>query len=166
MPVFIVLCLVIALIVETGSPIQKLLLEPAVMYSGLTIGVIAMVGDFFSKIPEKIGYDLFASGTIVAWFVMWKPLFTKDSPIFFYFPVYLALLAALAALFFISQRRKIDKTSLGLMQSIVDSGVADPWMIMLWVFITLYLENHFLQFPVAMTLLITRQTLSGCLVKP
>ncbi len=165
MPVFIIFCLAMAFIVDTGNFMQKVFLHPFFLYTGLALAILSIIGNFFRKIPEDIAYDLFSSSVLLAWFALWKPLFVKDSPIFFFFPVYFALMAALASLFFISQRRKIDKVSLGLMQSIVDSGVADPWMVMIWVLVTLYLENHFLQFPVAMTLLITRHTLSGCLKK-
>ena len=112
-----------------------------------------------------LSYDLFSSGTLMAWLPLWKPLFVKDAPIFFFFPVYFAVITAIATLFFMSQRNKIDQVNLKLMQAIVDSGAADPWMVMIVVLITLYFNNHFLQYPIMMTLLTTRFTLSGCLLQ-
>ncbi|MEQ1545325.1 hypothetical protein [Methyloglobulus sp.] len=163
MPFFVALCLIFAIIVQTGSPLQSVLLSPVFIYGGLTIAVVTIIGSFFKFVPENIGYDLFSSSILLAWFAYWKPLFVKDSPIFFFFPVYFALIIAFATLFFIGQRNKIDRDSLQRMKSIVDSGAVDPWFIMVCVLITLNFENHFLQFPVMMTLLTMRYVLSGCL---
>jgi hypothetical protein len=99
----------------------------------------------------------------LAWFALWKPLFVSDSPIFFFFPVYFALIVAFVSLFFIGQRHKIDHDSLQRMQAIVDSGVIPHWFVMICVTVTLYFENRFIQFPTFMTLLAVRYALSGCL---
>jgi len=163
MPVFIAFCIALALIVETGSSVQALLLSPLVIYIGLTIAIVTIIVSFFKKLPETISYDLFASSTLLAWFALWKPLFVAESPIFFFFPVYFALIVAFVALFFIGQRHKIDQDSLQRMQAIVDSGVVAPWFIMTCVLVTLYFENRFIQFPTMMTLLALRYALSGCL---
>ena len=163
MPIFVLLCLIIALMVQTGSELQYFLVSPITIYIGLSIAIATIIANFFKKIPENISYDAFSSGILLAWFAYWKPLFVKDSPIFFFFPVYFALLAAFVALFFIGQRHRIDKESLKQMQSIADSGIVDPWFVMIFVLITLYFENHFLQYPVMMTLLTFRYALWGCL---
>jgi len=163
MPVFIAFCIALALIVETGSSVQALLLSPLVIYIGLAIAIVTIIVSFFKKLPETISYDLFASSTLLAWFALWKPLFVAESPIFFFFPVYFALIVAFVALFFIGQRHKIDQDSLQRMQAIVDSGVVAPWFIMTCVLVTLYFENRFIQFPTMMTLLALRYALSGCL---
>lgn len=163
MPVFVILCLTLAGILQLNSSLLDFLVSPIVIYIGLTFAVIAIVASFFNKLPENITYDVFSSSVLLTWFAYWKPLFVKDSPIFFFFPVYFALLMAFAALFFIGQRHKIDRDSLKLMQSVEDSGVIEPWFVMTCVLVTLYFENHFLQYPVMMTLLTIRYALSGCL---
>ena len=163
MPFFVAFCLILAFIVQTGNPIQAVLISPVVIYVGLAIAVSTIIGSFFNKIPEKISYDLFASGILFAWFAYWKPLFVADSPIFFFFPVYFALIVAFVSLFFIGQRHKIDRDSLQRMQAIVDSGVVAPSFVMVCVTVTLYFENRFIQFPTTMTLLTARYALSGCL---
>ncbi len=140
-----------------------MLVSPVVLYGGLAVAIITIIGNFFKKLPETISYDLFASSILFAWFAYWKPLFVSDSPIFFFFPVYFALIVAFAALFFIGQRHKIDQDSLQRMQAIVDSGVVEPWFVMICVTVTLYFENRFIQFPTMMTLLTMRYALSGCL---
>jgi hypothetical protein len=165
MPVFVALCLILAVIVQTKSPLQGVLVSPVFMYVGLTIAIATIIGSFFKKLPEKISYDIFASSILFAWFAYWKPLFVSDSPIFFFFPIYFTLIIALATLFFIDQRHKIDRDSLQRMQAIADSGVVDPWLVMICVTVTLYFENRFIQYPTMMTLLTMRYALSGCLKK-
>ena len=165
MPVFVMLCLVLAVIVQINSPLQELLVNQAVMDIGLVVSVAVIIASFLNKFPENIRYDVFTSSVLIAWFAYWKPLFVKDSPIFFFFPLYFALLIAFFTLFFVGQRHKIDRDSLKLMQSIVDSGVVDTWLVMAAVLVTLYFEDHYLQFPTMMTLLAIRYALSGC-VKP
>jgi hypothetical protein len=163
MPVFVLLCLAFAVLVQTASPLQNTLVSPLVIYGGLTIAIATLIGNLIKKIPENLSYDLFSSSLLFVWFAYWKPLFVKDSPIFFFFPVYFALIIAFVTLFFIGNRHKIDQYSLDTMKSIVDSGVADPWLVMIAVLVTLNFENHFLQYPVMMTLLILRYALTNCL---
>lgn len=163
MPFFVALCLILAVIVQTGSPLQGILVSPVVLYGGLTIAVATIIASFVKRLPEHISFDLFASSILLAWYAYWKPLFVRDSPIFFFFPVYFALIVAFVSLFFIGQRHKIDRDSLQRMQAIVDSGVIEPWFVMICVTVTLYFENRFIQFPTMMTLLTTRYALSGCL---
>jgi hypothetical protein len=163
MPVFVALCLILAVIVQTKSPLQGVLVSSVFIYVGLTVAITTIIGNFFKKLPETISYDLFASSILLAWFAYWKPLFVTDSPIFFFFPIYFTLIIAFATLFFIDQRHKIDRDSLQRMQAIVDSGVVDPWLVMTCVTVTLYFENRFIQFPTMMTLLTMRYALSGCL---
>jgi hypothetical protein len=163
MPIFVVLCLALAAVVQTGSPIQAVLVSPAFIYGGLAIAIAAIIGTAVKKLPEAISYDIFASSTLFVWFAYWKPLFVPESPIFFFFPIYFALIVAFAALFFIGQRHKIDQDSLQRMQTIADSGVVAPWVVMICVLVTIYFENRFIQFPTFMTLLTMRYALSGCL---
>lgn len=163
MPIFVALCLILAILVQTESQIAMMLVSAPVLYGGLAVATATIVASFFKKIPEMISYDIFASSALFVWFSYWKPLFVKDSPIFFFYPVYFALVVAFVTLFFIGRRDKIDKDSRKLMQGIVSSGVVDPWILMGCVLVTLYFENRFIQFPTFTTLLVMRYTLSSCL---
>jgi hypothetical protein len=163
MPFFIATCLVFAGIAQTNHPIQKYLALPMFIYIGLALAVLVIVLTYFKKIPESLNYDIFNVSILFIWYAYWKPLFVDESPIFFFFPIYFALIIAFASLFFVGQKHKIDAFNLKLMQSIVESGVVEPWFIMLCVLISLYFENHFLQFPIMMTLLTMRYTLTECL---
>jgi hypothetical protein len=163
MLIFVAFCLILAILVQTGSPVQAVLVSPFFIYGGLTVAIAIIIGNFFKRLPEKISYDLFACSALFVWFAYWKPLFVAESPIFFFFPVYFALIVAFADLFFIGQRHKIDQDSLQRMQAIVNSSVIQPWFMMACVLVTLYFENRFIQFPTFMTLLTMRYALSGCL---
>jgi hypothetical protein len=90
-------------------------------------------------------------------------LFNKDSPIFFFFPLYFAFMTAFVSLFFINQRHKIDYETLRLMQSLSEMKGLQPWLVMSCVLVTLEFQKHYLLFPVMMTLLIMRFALSSCL---
>ncbi|MEQ1527930.1 MAG: hypothetical protein ABL925_01335, partial [Methylococcales bacterium] len=90
-------------------------------------------------------------------------LFTDDSPIFFFFPLYFALLTAFVTLFFSAERQRPDQQTKQQMQLIADKSRLKPWLIMLCVLGSLEVQEHYLLYPVLMTLLILRFALSSCL---
>jgi hypothetical protein len=163
MPLFVILSLIIAIIVQTGSPIEAWLTSSLALYGGLTVALATIVAAFLKRIPEPISYDIFASSTLFVWFSYWKPFFVKESPIFFFYPVYFALIVAFVTLFFVGKSHKLDQESRKLMHGIVSSGVVEPWIIMSCVLVTLYFENRFIQYPTFTTLLVMRYALFGCL---
>lgn len=165
MLVFISLSLALCYIEQTASPLQNLLLSPFFMYAGLAISLISVVGMFFKKLSDKVGYDSFASGTLLLWFAYWKtlPLFGSDSPIFFFFPLYFALMSAFIILFLTNQSHRIDKESLHYMQRFDKERAIPAWSLMLCVLGSLAVEQHYLLYPVMMTLLMLRFAFSVCL---
>ncbi|UOA10864.1 hypothetical protein KKZ03_16050 [Methylobacter sp. S3L5C] len=116
----------------------------------------------FKKISVIICYDIFSSSILLVWFGYWKPLFNNDSPIFFFYPLYFALIAAFVSLFFISQRHKIDEESFGFMLSLSKKSLIQPWVVMTFVLGCLAFPENFMLYPVMMTLLIIRFTLTSC----
>ncbi len=165
MPVFISLSLALCYIEQRASSLQTLLVSPFFIYAGLAIALISVVGMFFKKLPDKVGYDSFSSGTLLLWIAYWKtlPLFSSDSPIFFFFPLYFALMSAFITLFLTNQRHKIDKESLRYMQRFDRERVIPAWSLMLCVLGSLALEQHYQLYPVMMTLLMLRFAFSVCL---
>jgi hypothetical protein len=163
MPLFIVFSLALCFMVQVFSSLQSLLITPLLIYIGLALAIISIFGSLFKKLPVIIWYDIFSSSTLLVWFAYWKPLFKDDSPIFFFYPVYFALMTAFVSLFFIGQRHKIDNESFRLMQFLSKKGIIQPWVVMLCVLVSLELQQHFLLYPVMMTLLIIRFALTGCL---
>jgi len=163
MPVFIAFSLTLCFLIETASSLPDLLVAPLFIYIGLGFAVISILGAFFKKTSEKIWCDLFASATLLVWFAYWKPLFNDDSPLFFIFLLYFVFMSAFVALFFVGRQHKLDDESFRQMQLIAKSNIAQPWAIMLGVLVSLELLQHYLLYPVMMTLLMLRFALSSCL---
>lgn len=163
MPLFIALSLSLCFMVQTASALQGALVTPLLIYIGLAVAIIGILGSLFKKWSSTSWYDIFSSGTLLVWFAYWKPLFKDDSPIFFFYPVYFALMTAFVTLFLIAQRHKIDNESFRLMQALAKKSIIQPWVVMLCVLASLELQQQFMLYPVMMTLLIMRFTLAGCL---
>ncbi|MDO9104095.1 MAG: hypothetical protein Q7U57_03950 [Methylovulum sp.] len=152
---FIAASLALCYLVQTASPLLNSLdSEIAVYAGGLALG--CMAGIIFHKRRAKIWCDVFACSTLIAWFAGWRPFFNEDSPIFFYFPVYFVFTAVFVELFFTDQHHKMDTATRQRMESMVKHVIAQPWMIMLGVLASLALQQHYLLYPVAMTLLLMR----------
>ena len=164
MPLFIVLSLALCFMVQTASSLQSALVTPVLIYIGLAVAIVSIFGNLFKKWPAIIWFDVFSSSTLLVWFAYWKPLFKDDSPIFFFYPLYFALMTAFVSLFFIGQRDKIDDESFRFMQILSKKNIIQPWLVMLCVLGTLELQQHFLLYPVMMTLLVMRFALLSCLV--
>jgi hypothetical protein len=164
MPLFIVLSLSLCFMVQTASSLQSALVTPLFIYIGLAIAIISIIGSLLKKLSTLIWYDIFSSSTLLVWFAYWKPLFKDDSPIFFFYPLYFALMTAFVSLFYIGQRDKIDDESFRLMLLLSKKTITQPWLVMLCVLGTLELQQHFMLYPVMMTLLIVRFAFSSCLV--
>jgi hypothetical protein len=165
MPVFILLCLCLSYLVETNHFIVNFLISPIILYVGLAFAIISILLIVLRKIPERICFDVFASSTLLSWFSAWKPNFNDQSPIFFFFPLYFALAAAFVTFILIGQRQNIDRLTLDYMQAFVEKSGMEPWLVMGLVLCSLVVPQHFMLFPVFMTLMLIRFALSGCLQK-
>ena len=163
MPLFIALSLALCFMVQTGSSLQNVLVSPLLIYIGLAVAIISIFGSLFKKLPDLIWYDIFSGSTLILWFAYWKPLFKDDSPVFFFYPLYFALMTAFVSLFLIGQRHKIDDESFRLMLSLSKKNIIQPWVLMLCVLGSLELQQHFMLYPTLMTLLIMRFVLASCL---
>lgn len=163
MPLFIVLSLALSFMVQAASSLQNVLVSPLFIYTGLILAITSITGITVKKMSATIWYDIFAGSTLIVWFAYWKPLFNDDSPIFFFYPLYFALMTAFVSLFVIGQQHKIDDESFNLMKSLSKKSIIQPWIVMLCALASLELQQHFLLYPVMMTLLIMRFALSSCL---
>jgi len=167
MLVFIALSLALCYIAQTPSSLLVILTSPVFIYAGLTIALVSIVGAFFKKLPDKISYDAFSSGTLLLWFAYWKPMpfFSSDSPVFFFFPLYLALMSAFITLFLSNQSHKIDKESLDYMQYLDKERIMPAWSLMLCVLASVEVTQHYQLYPVMMTLLMLRFAFSNCVAE-
>ncbi|MEF3075733.1 hypothetical protein V2P20_11925 [Methylobacter sp. Wu1] len=163
MPLFISLSLAFSFIVQSASPLQSLLESTTFNYTGITLAVCSIAGIVLKKLPPKICYDVFASGALLAWFSHWKPLFNDDSPIFFFYPLYFAFMMAFVSLFFIQRPQVIDYDTFRYIKYVSRKYKLPPWLVMAGVLVSLALHQHFLLFPIMMTLLIIRFALTSYL---
>jgi hypothetical protein len=163
MPLFIALSLALAFIVQNASSLQSKLETPLLIYISLALAILSILGSMFKILSAIIWYDIFSSSVLLVWFAYWKPVFKDDSPIFFFYPLYFSLFTAFVALFFIGQRHKIDDETFRFMQSYSKSNIIQPWVLMALVLGSLEFQQHFMLFPVMMTLLIMRSALANCL---
>ena len=164
MLVFILLSLVLGYLVQTANSLTSLLAAPFFLYLGIGGALLAIAGLLVKKGNFRIWYDLFASSVLLAWFSYWKTLFNDDSPMFFFFPVYFAAMSAFISLAFIGQSERLDKESLHYMRLLAQQKGLQPWIIMLAALGSLQLLDHYLVFPVLMTLLLARFALD-CFVE-
>jgi len=162
MPLFIALSLAFSFIVQNVSPLQSLLDSQIANYIGIALAAGSIAGIILKKLMAKIWYDVFASGALLAWFSYWKPLFNDDSPIFFFYPLYFAFMTAFVSLVFIQRFQVIDYATFRYMKSVIDKNKLPSWFLMTGVLVSLALHQHFLLFPIMMTLLIIRFALTSC----
>ncbi len=163
MPGFIILSLSLCYLVETANPAQSFLTSPLIIYAGTSFAVISIIGIFFKKFQENLWYDIFFSSTLLTWFASWKSFFNEQSPMFFFFPLYFALTTAFVTFILIGGRQRIDRQTRDYMKAFVEKSGMEPWILMIFILGSLQLQHHFMLFPVLMTLLLVRYTLSGCL---
>lgn len=160
MLLFIVFSLALCFIVQMASSLQGLLIAPFVIYIGIFLAIVSVLGIVFKKSSVTIWHDLFSSSTLLAWFVYWHSLFHDDAPFFFFFPLYFVFLATFIEMMALGQKQPIDNRSLQQMQAFANNNMVQPWVIMLGVLVSLQLPQHFLLYPVMMTLLMIRFALS------
>jgi hypothetical protein len=165
MLVFISLSIALCFLIEIASPLQTLLSSPPFIYIGLTGSILSIVVVFFKKLSDNIAYDAFSTSTLILWFAYWKPMpmFTADSPVFFYFPLYFALMAAFFILLLTNQSQQIDRETLQYMHHIDKERAMPAWSLMLCVLGSLAVTQHYMLYPVLMTLLMLRFAFSSCL---
>jgi hypothetical protein len=160
--VFILLSLALGYLVQTSNPLAKQLENPLFLYLGIGGALLAIAGALFKKRHFTIWYDLFASCVLFAWFAYWKTQFQDDSPMFFFFPVYFAAMSAFISLAFIGQCERLDDETLYYMRRLAEQKGLQSWVIMLGTLGSLQLLDHYLVFPVLITLLLMRFALDCC----
>ncbi len=134
-----------------------------------SMGIILLIVNFvamaikFKKLSFKWQYDLFAVGSVLVWISYWPPFFRVDSPIFYAFLLYFAFITAFFSIIFITKRENMEPEVVEYLQWLSNSGRFNPLIIMLGVMISLAFPQHFLLFPVTVTLLVLRFSLACCL---
>ena len=134
------------------------MVSPVILYTGFGFILCSAIAALSKRIHVSYAYDGFATGALLVWFSYWYPLFKKDAPMFYFFPLYFALLTAGVTLLFLRRDDWVDQESLKSMQYFSNKLRFHPGIIASTVLISLEIHNHFLIFPITMTLFIMRYT--------
>jgi|AJXC01.1.fsa_nt_gi hypothetical protein len=162
---FILVNLCLGFFLQAKTPLHSFLLSDfSLIFGGVLMLITLLATGFkFKKIPYKLRYDLFSVGSLLVWFAYWPPFFRYATPMFDFFPLYFAFITAFFSLVFITKRENMDPDAITFLQWLSDSGRFNPLLVMLAVITGLAMPEHFLLFPVALTILIIRFTLASCL---
>lgn len=160
---FIALSLGLCFLQEFASSLQTILVSTIFIYAGLATALVGIAGLYFNKLSDIVSYEIFSSGTLFLWFAYWKPLFEPDALMFFFYPLYFAVMSAFIMLVFSDQGHRIDKESLNYMRYLDKERVIPAWFLMVCILASLEARQHYQLYPVLMTLLMLRVAFSSCL---
>lgn len=165
MPLFIICSLNISFLVQIDSPYLSQIASPVNLYVGFGFIICSAIAALSKRIHFSYCYDGFATGALLVWFSYWHQLFKNDAPMFYFFPLYFALLTAGVTLLFLRRDDWVNQESLKGMQRFSKMLRFHPGIMAAAVLISLEIHSHFLLFPVAMTLFIMRYTFTCYLAK-
>ncbi len=157
---FIILSLAISYWVHNEHEWLILLRSPLTLYIGIAVSILAIVSALTKKFVSQQWYDLFATGSLLIWYNYWSPYLREGSPVFYFFPLYFALVAAVFYMAFNRQHENLDQETIEFLHWLSDSGRFSPVFIVFLVVFGLLLRQHFLLYPAAITLLIMRHALA------
>ncbi|MCK5888746.1 MAG: hypothetical protein KAG19_02265 [Methylococcales bacterium] len=163
--IFICLNLVIGLLVKMDMLERLFFLSDGLMMTGIFLLVIAAVAQIFKlkKVSWTWRYDLFAIGSLLVWFGYWPPFFREESPVFYAYPLYFAFVTAFFSLLVANGKAVIDTDEVKRLKGLPSFGMSNPLIVMGAVAASLYFPQHFMLYPITMTLLIIRFSLACCL---
>lgn len=142
--------------------VSSFLVNDFFLYGALISALAAIICTFLNKFSDTVCCDWFSGSTLFVWFAYWKPLFETDSPMFFYYPLYFAMITALIILL-LNNRYRIDNATKEYMRHWDKERAMPAWSLMACVLGSLTLLQHYQTYPVLMTLLVLRFAFSMCL---
>lgn len=163
MPGFIVFSLLLSFLVQSESPYLALLTSPIALILGLIATATGLIGALLKKLPSTVWHDLFAAGTLATWFAYWHQIFNDDAPMFYFFPLYFALLTSVIALLFINRIEHFDYESIVQLRFLEKNARLDTPAIVAFVLASVVITRHYMLYPIAMTLFVVRYMLTRCL---
>ncbi len=164
MPIFIICSLLLGFLVKSRSVYLPLLLNDVVWMASGCLAAVFLLAGCFKKLSTTVWHDGFACGVLWAWYGYWQPLFNNDAPMFYLFPAYYTLLCTWMFLAVVNRSARFDRESresliylqhhLTRFNTRIIGGL---------VIVSLMLQEHYLLYPIAMTLFIIRYSLQRCL---
>ncbi len=163
MIVFIIANLLLAVLVQTQNDLLSLLATPVALGIGLTAMVASLLSGYFKKLSTVAWHDGFATAGLLVWYAYWKPEFNDDTPMFFIFPLYYALLTSILTLALINKAPYFDQESIEYLRNLEKLNRFDISLIVVFVMISLLITRHYALYPMAMTFFLIRHTMIVCL---
>ncbi len=160
---FVLCSLLLAVLVQNQSEFLSLLATPGALGLGLTIMAASLLAGYLKKISTLTWHDGFASGCLLVWYAYWQPQFNDDAPMFFFFPLYFALLTSIVTLALINKSQYFDLESVEHLRYLEKSTRFNAGVMVALVLISLLITRHYALYPIAMTFFIVRHTMIACL---
>ncbi len=160
---FIVCSSLLAILVMNQNAYLPLLETPAALGIGLSLMAASLLLGYLKKVPTIIWHDGFATATLLVWYAYSKPQFDDDAPMFFFFPLYYALLTSFATLALINKSADFNQETIKNLRYLNKMLRVDINMAIVFVLISLVITWHYALYPMAMTFFIIRHTMIVCL---
>ncbi len=160
---FIFCSLSLAALVQSHNDFLKLLATPVALGIGLTIMAASLLLGYLKKVPAVIWHDGFASSCLLLWYGYWVPQFNEDAPMFFFFPLYYALLMSIVTLTLINKSEYFDYESIVQLRYLEKNTRLHIGVLVGLVLMSLLITRHYMLYPVTMTIFIVRHTMIACL---
>lgn len=160
---FIVCSVFLAILVQSQNEFLPLLATPVALGIGLSMMAISLLAGYLKKLSTVTWHDTFATGGLLVWYAYWKPQFNDDAPMFFFFPLYYALLTSILTLALINKARYFDQDSVDHLRYMEKITRFDISVIVVLVLISLLITRHYALYPMAMTFFVVRHTMIVCL---
>lgn len=160
---FILCSLSLAVLVQNQNPFLQLLATPAALGIGLTLTAVSLLLGYLKKVPTTLWHDGFATSCLLIWYAYWAPQFNDDAPMFFFFPLYYALLTSIVTVALINKSQYFDQESITHLRYLEKNTRLKTGAIVAFVLISLLITRHYAIYPIAMTFFIIRHTMVACL---
>jgi hypothetical protein len=160
---FILCSFSLAVLVQNQNQFLQLLNTPVALGIGLTLMAVSLLLGYLKKVPTVIWHDGFATSCLLVWYAYWEPQFNDDAPMFFFFPLYFALLTSIVTLTLINKSEYFDRESVEHLRYLEKTSRFNIGVIVAFVLISLLITRHYALYPIAMTFFIIRHTMVACL---
>jgi hypothetical protein len=160
---FILCSVLLAALVQKQSELLQLLATPVALYISLAVMAISLLAGYLKKVSTVIWHDGFATSCLLVWYAYWAPQFDDDAPMFFFFPIYYAMLTSIVTLTLINRSEDFDQESIRHLRYLEKNNRFSISMIVACVLVSLLITRHYALYPIAMTFFITRHTMIACL---
>jgi len=160
---FILCSILLAALVQYQSEFLPLLATPVALGISLAVMAVSLLAGYLKKVPTMIWHDGFTTGCLFTWYAYWASQFDNDAPMFFFFPLYYALLTSIVTLTLINKSEDFDQETIRQLRYLEKINRISLSATVAFVLISLLITRHYTLYPIAMTLFITRHTMIACL---